>query len=453
MLKSTFISVLLVAGFSFLSPAQKSDSERQWNMYRGNYASGWLDEASLPETWDVKSGENIAWKTEIPGLGHSCPVVWGDKIFVTTAVSENDGGDIKTGIYGSIGSVADSSVHEWKVYCLDKETGKVNWEQTACTGVPEQKRHPMSSHANCTPATNGEYVLAFFGSEGLFCYNMEGQLQWRKDFGVLKSNFFLVPDAEWEFSSSPLIHKNRVIIQCDVDTNSFVAAYDIKTGDEVWKKDRDEFPGWSTPNVYSDGNREIVAVNGYKHRGGYDFETGEQVWRMAGGGDIPIPTPVVGDELVYFNSAHGKLSPILAVKKTASGDMMLNEKGIASDHVQWAKLRGGAYMGTMLLYGGYLYNARWNGRLSCYNALTGEEIYSEKVGTGNSYTSSPVAADGVLYIADNDGVVYRVKAGPEYELLGKNKLHEVCMSTPAIAEGYLFFRTSRHVIAVSSSEK
>lgn len=437
----------------FLSACGQVDPNRQWNMYRGHYASGVLDNANLPETWDMETGENIAWKVKIPGMGHSCPVVWGDNVFVTTAVSEQDKGDIKTGIYGSIGSVQDSSVHEWKLFCLDKSSGEIKWEKTSHKGIPEQKRHPMSSHANTTPATNGEFVVAFFGSEGLYCYNMKGELQWEKDFGILKSTFFLVPNAEWEFSSSPLIHKNVVIVQCDVMENSFVAAYDVKTGDERWKQERDEYPGWCTPNVYSDGEKDIVALNGYKHRGGYNFETGEEIWRMSGGGDIPVPTPIVGENLIYFNSAHGKQSPVLAIRKDAKGDLTLEEDQTSNEYVKWAKLRGGSYMGTMLLYGNYLYNARWNGRLTCYDAATGEEKYSEKVGSGNSYTASPVAADGIIYITDNDGVVYSVKAGPEYELLYENKVNEVVMSTPAITENYFLVRTNRHLVAVSKYVK
>ncbi len=422
-------------------------------MFRGNLASGVMDNANLPANWYTSSGKNIAWKTAIPGLGHSSPIVWGNQVFVTTAKSGQDEEDVKTGIYGSIGSVPDSSVYEWKVYCLNLKSGEIEWDATAHKGIPEQKRHPMSSHANCTPATNGNFVVALFGSEGLYCYDMDGNLQWSKDFGILKSNFFLAEDAEWEFASSPLIFNDLVIIQCDVATNSFIAAYDLKTGEERWKKDRDEYPGWSTPNVYSDGEKFIVAVNGYKHRGGYDLETGEEIWRMSGGGDIPVPTPIIGDDLIYFNSAHGKLSPIYAISKKAIGDITLDEGVTTNEYVKWAKLRGGAYMGTMLLYGDYLYNARWNGRLTCYNALTGEEMYSEKAGKGNSYTSSPVAADGIIYITDNEGDVYSVKAGPEYELLTTNHLNEVVMSTPAIANQYLVIRTTQHVVAISGQDE
>ncbi len=447
-LLAAILSLIFLSAFS-----QKPNPVRQWNMYRGIYASGVLDNANLPKTWNVETGENIAWKTAIPGSGHSCPVVWGEKIFVTSAVSSQDKGDIQTGIYGSIEPVPDSSIHAWNVYCIDKNTGKIDWEKTAYSGIPKQKRHPMSSHANCTPATNGEFVVAFFGSEGLYCYNIKGELQWQKDFGVLKAVFFMVESAEWEFASSPLIHENVVVIQCDVQENSFLAAYDLKTGKELWKKQRDEYPGWCTPNIYFDGDKTLIAVNGYKHRGGYDFKTGEEIWRMSGGGDIQIPTPVVANNLIYFNSAHGKFSPVMAIHTNAKGDLTLNEDETTNAGVKWSHPRGGSYMGTMLVYGDYLYNAAWNGKLTCYSALTGEQIYSEKVGNGNSYTASPVAADGIIYIADNDGNVYSVKAGPEFQLLQTNNLDETYMSTPAIAEGYLFFKTLGHLVAVSGSNK
>lgn len=444
-LQFTFLNFILINVIF----AQTTDPARQWFMYRGNYASGVLNNANLPDSWDAKTGKNIAWNTKIPGIGHSCPVIWDNKVFVTTAVSEADKGEIKTGVYGSIEPVQDSSVHEWKIYCLDKINGKILWERVSFKGIPEQKRHPMSSHANCTPATNGEFVVAFFGSEGLYCYNMKGELQWKKDFGVLKSVFFMVESAEWEFASSPLIHENVVVIQCDVIENSFLAAYDIKTGKELWRKSRDEYPGWCTPNIYFDDGKARIAVNGYKHRGGYDFATGEEVWKMEGGGDIQIPTPIVGDGLIYFNSAHGKFSPVMAIKSNVTGMVKLPEKDTTnSGYIQWIKMRGGSYMGTMLLYNGLLYNSVWNGKLICYDAHIGKEIYNVKVGKGVSYTSSPVAADGIIYITDNDGIVYSVKAGPEYQLLGENPLNEICMSTPAISENYLIFRTQNGVIAI-----
>ena len=182
MLKITSIPILLILPFiCCLQPAGNVDPERQWSGYRGYMSSGILDGANLPETWDVKKDENIKWKVEVPGLGMSSPVIWGNKLFITTAISAQDGDGLKTGIYGDIGSVDDESEHEWKVLCMDKNTGEVIWEKTSHTGIPEQKRHPKSSHANSTVATDGEYVVAFFGSEGLYCYDMDGELIWQKD--------------------------------------------------------------------------------------------------------------------------------------------------------------------------------------------------------------------------------------------------------------------------------
>lgn len=441
---------LMLFSFSFVFNTENNDSSGQWFMYRGNYASGVLDNSGLPGSWDTESGHNIKWKTKIPGLGHSSPIVWGDKIFVTTAVSSSTQ-DIKTGIYGSIEPVKDDSEHEWKLICIEKNSGKIIWDKTACSGIPKIKRHPMSSHANCSPATDGNYVVAFFGSEGLYCYDTDGNLKWKKDFGNLESVFFMVESAEWEFASSPLIHDGVVVIQCDVLNNSFLAAFNLSDGRQLWKRDRDEYPGWCTPNIYFDKGKVRIAVNGYKHRGGYDFLTGEEIWRMSGGGDIPIPTPVAAKDFIFFNSAHGRQSPVLAIKSDAIGDITLAENDTKNEFVAWSHPRGGSYMGTMLVYGDYLYNANWNGKLICYNALTGEEIYAEKVGNGNSYTSSPVAADGLIYIADNEGTVYSVKAGPEFLVTAENRLHETIMSTPALSKGFIFFRTQDHLVAVSGN--
>jgi outer membrane protein assembly factor BamB len=233
--------------------------------------------------------------------------------------------------------------------------------------------------------------------------------------------------------------------------NSFVAAYDVASGQEIWRKVRDEYPGWCTPNIYYDGDLCRVVLNGYKHRGAYDFNTGEEIWRMSGGGDIQVPTPIVHDDLIYFNSAHGRQSPIYAIHVSAKGDLTLDEGETTNEYVRWSIPRGGAYMQTMLVLGGYLYNARWNGSVSCFNAITGEEIWRHKAGSGNSYVSSPVGADGKIFITDDQGMVYILRAGRSYELLAQNDLGEICMATPAITDGIIFFRTVNHVIAVSEN--
>ena len=448
-MKKALFFVCLLLSLSSLNTHDETEPNRHWSQFRGYLASGWLDNANLPVSWNIDKNENVLWNIEIPGLGLSCPVIWEDKLFITTAISAADKEGLKTGIYGDIASVDNDSEHEWKVYCINKNTGAVIWDKIACTGIPEQKRHSKSSHANSTAATDGNYVIAFFGSEGLYCYDMDGNLIWKKDFGVLRSTFFRVESAEWEFASSPIIYDGKVVIQCDVMEDSFLTLFDIKTGNEIWKMNRDEYPGWCTPNIYkTDGNLRI-AVNGYKHRGGYDFETGEEVWRMSGGGDIQVPTPIVGDGLIYFNSAHGPQSPILAIQKNAEGDITLNDGETTNSFVKWSYPRGGSYMQTMLLYDEYLYNLGWNGRIECYDPITGETIYKEKIGKSKSFIASLVASDGHLFAASDQGDVYVIKSGKDFEVVGTNKLKDICMVTPGITAGIIFFRTQSGLIALS----
>jgi outer membrane protein assembly factor BamB len=425
------------------------DPELQWPSYRGYHARGVLENASLPDSWNLETGENILWKSRIPGLGLSSPVIWGDKLFITTAISMEDADGIKTGMYGSVGSVEDESEHEWRIICLDKNTGETLWEKAAYKGIPEQKRHPKSTHANSTLATDGEYVVAFFGSEGLFCYDMKGALQWKKDFGLLRSVFFTDESAEWEFASSPIIHQGVVLVQCDVLENSFVAAYDVASGKEIWKKPRKEYPGWCTPNIYFDGDKTRVVLNGYLHRGAYDFHTGEEIWKMSGGGDIQIPTPIVYGDLIFCNSAHGRQSPIYAIKTNARGDLTLKDGQTSNDFIPWSIPRGGSYMHTMLAYDDLLYNVNWNGSVMCLRTDTGEEVWRHKAGSGNSYIASPVASDGKIYVIDDQGMVYILGAGPAYKLLAQNDLGEICMAAPAISGKTIFFRTMNYLIAVS----
>lgn len=427
-------------------------SERQWSSYRGYYASGVLDNTSLPDNWDIEKGVNVRWKVDIPGLALSSPIVWGDKLFLTSAISESDNKVLRAGAYVNSNPVNDESVHDWKVYCLNSETGDIIWERTSFTGVPLVKRHPKSTHANCTPATDGEHIVAFFASEGLYCYNMEGDLLWKKDFGKLHAGAFAEQREaiEWEFASSPLIHKGVVLIQCDVRGDSFLAAFDVATGEEIWNRSRDEHPGWCTPNIYSYNGREYVVVNGYKHRGAYDFITGEEIWRMSGGGDIPVPTPQIGNGMIYFNSAHGPASPIYAVKIDAKGDITLNKGEASNEFVQWSIPRGGSYMHSMLLYGDHLYNVGWNGVVECFNPVTGERIYREKLGSADTFIASPVASDGKIYIISDHGVVYTLKAGVDFEVLAENELGDVCMVVPAITDDVIYFRTQHSLIAVSA---
>jgi outer membrane protein assembly factor BamB len=393
----------------------------------------------------------VLWARELPGLAHSSPVLWGDAVYVTTAVSEAGTAELEVGLYGDIGAAEDDGVQRWVVYRIDRRTGEVVWERVAREGVPRQQRHTKSTHANSTPATDGEHVVAFFGSEGLYCYDAAGELLWKKDLGVLRASFFRVPEAEWGFASSPVIEGGVVYLQVDVIDGGFVAAFALDDGRELWRTPRQDVPTWSTPAVHELEGRRLVVVNGWKHIGAYDAATGAEVWRLAGGGDIPVPTPVMADGLVFVTNAHGDQSPIYAIRPGARGDISLASGASSNEHVAWSIQRGGAYMQTPLVLDGILYNCRDNGALTAYRSRTGEVLYQERLGGGGTgFTASPVAAGGRLYFTSEDGDVHVVKAGESFELLAVNPLGEVAMATPAIAEGVLYFRTRSRLLAVGA---
>ncbi len=445
------IMLCMVVAAVSCGPNQEAKAGVNWPSFRGPYASGVSDGFAVPTNWDAESSRNILWKTEIPGLGHSSPVIWGDRIFITTAISGIESPELKVGLYGNIQPVEDDTIHKFMVYCLDKKTGKILWEQLAHQGVPKVKRHPKATHANSSPATDGSHVVAFFGSEGIYCYTLDGKLLWKKDFGVLDSAFFMVPTAQWGFASSPIIHEDTVIVQADVLENSFLAALDVRTGEEIWRTPREDVPTWSTPTVHVGETRTQVLINGFKHTGAYDFKTGEELWKLTEGGDIPVPTPVVAHGLVFFNSAHGRMSPIYAVKLDATGDITLEPGATSNEHIVWSIQRGGAYMQTPLIYGEYLYNLRGNGSLSCYEAKTGQLVYREPVGERASFSASGVAADGKLYFPSEQGDMYVVKAGGKFELLAANAMQDILMATPAISEGTLYIRSHHYLFAVADN--
>ena len=439
-------------------PAVKYDvpeGSENWPSFRGVNGAGLTENQALPLEWDIKSGKNIKWSYETSGLGLSSPIIWGNRVFITTAIDQvADDSSLKVGLYGDVVSVENENPHTWEVICLDRNTGKEIWKKEAFKGVPKIKRHPKSSHANSTAATDGKHVVAFFGSEGLYCYDFDGDLLWKRDFGVLDSSWYTMPEAQWEFASSPIIHQGKVIIQVDVQKDSFIAALNIENGETVWKTDRDEVPTWSTPAIHVGSDKTQVILNGYKHIGSYDFLTGEPIWWLKGGGDIPVPTPVFGFNNVYITSSHGRMRPIYAIKLDAEGDITPTDENDLNEHISWFYARKGAYMPTPLVYGDYFYVCRINGILLCYDAKTGEEIYKQRVGSmQGAFTASPVAADGKLYLADEYGDVHIVEAGPEYKHIATNKLHESCLASPSISGNLLFVRTLGHLFAIGKGGK
>ena len=420
-----------------------------WPTFRGPGARGVAEGAPAPTSWDVPGNKNVKWRTPLPGLAHSSPVVWGRQVCTATAISGQPAPELKVGLYGDITSVTDTTEHRWLVMCFDKANGKLLWERTAHTGVPKVKRHTKSTQASSTLATDGRFILAFFGSEGLYCYDMNGKLIWKKDFGLLDSGFFMVPDAQWAFGSSPVIHDNRAIIQVDVQKGSFVAAFHLETGRELWRTPRADVPTWSTPAVVVEKGRAQVVVNGWKHIGGYDLESGKELWRMTGGGDIPVPTPITAHGLIFITNAHGKMAPIYAIRPTATGDISLKEGETSNAHIAWSYVRDGGYMQTPLVYDDLLYVCRDNGVLSVFDARTGERKYQARLADGRTgFSASAVASKGRIYFTSEEGDVYVVRAGGAFEQIGVNPLGEVTMATPAISEGVMFFRTRGRLVAV-----
>lgn len=424
-------------------------ADANWPQFRGPLANG-VGTGVPPSEWDGESGKNIRWKTPVPGLGHSSPVVWGERIFVTSAVPASGDAALKVGLYGDIKPVEGEPEQAFIVYCLDRKTGKILWQQKATAGQPKIKRHPKSTHANPTPATDGKHLVVFFGSEGLFTYDLNGKLLWKKDFGVLDSGFYMVPGAQWGFASSPVIHDKMVLIQADVQKDSFLAALDVDTGKEIWRTARTDVPTFGSPAVVPytgpGGARMQVVVNGWKHIGGYDLRNGKELWKLKGGGDIPVPTPVFADGLVVVTNAHGSGRPIFAIRTDASGDISESHEGIA-----WRQDRSGNYMQTPLLEDGLGYFCMDNGVLTVYKLKDGERAYQQRLGKGSSgFSSSPVAAGGRLYITNEDGHTYVLQLGAEYKLLQENELGETVMATPAISDGVLFVRGRSHLFAIAS---
>ena len=431
----------------------KAPENVNWPSFRGLHASGTSEGAALPEKFDGRTGEGILFKTRIPGLAHSSPIVWKNRLFLTTAVSSEAGASFKPGLYGSGEASTDRSVHEWLILCLDKRTGKLLWKRSAMKGRPKDKRHLKATYANSTPATDGERVVAFFGSEGLFAYSTEGDFLWKKDLGRLDVGAYDLPSYEWGSAGSPVIHDGKVILQCDSQGESFIIALDVRNGRTVWKTARNELPSWGTPTVVTGGKRAQVVANGSNFIRGYDLETGKELWRLGGSSKITAPTPVFADGLIVVASGRAPERPIFAIREGASGDLTLKEDDRESEFVVWSHVKRGPYMPTPLIYRGKVHILNNGGIFACYDLKSGTELSRRRIPhRAFGFSASPVATNGRIYLPGEDGVVFEMKTGDDPNLVAVHEMGEPLMASPALSEGVMYLRGQKHLFAVGKKK-
>jgi outer membrane protein assembly factor BamB len=422
-----------------------------WPSFRGPGASGVADGQSLPDEWDGETGRNVLWKTAVEGLAHSSPIVWGSRLFVTSAVSSRKDASFRPGLYGDGDASDDRSRQQWVVSAFDKRTGALLWKRVAEEGVPLDKRHIKSTYASATPATDGRIVVASFGSQGVHAYDVEGGFLWKVDLGRMNLGAYDIPTFEWGPASSPILWHGMVFVQCDTQEDSFVLALDAESGKTLWKSDRDELPSWATPYVYEGASGAELVTNAPNYIRGYDPRTGAELWRLGGSSKITAPTPIAAASLIVVASGRRPEQPIFVVRAGARGDLTLEPGRESSASVAWSRTRRGPYMPTPLAYRGVLYVLGNNGVFDAYELGSGKELYRERVPhLGSGFSASPVAADGKIYLSNEDGEMIVVEAGGVFRHVATNRMGELLMATPALSDGVMYVRGTSHLFAIGS---
>ncbi|MEE8367734.1 MAG: PQQ-binding-like beta-propeller repeat protein [Thermoanaerobaculia bacterium] len=432
---------------SGMEPTVHAEPTVHWPGFRGLNRSGIGDGVDPPVHFDLETGAGVAWRVGIPGLGNSSPVVWGDRVYVTTAVAEGGSVPLRVGRTGSGEEVEEAREHRWLVLAIDKASGETLWETVVGQGVPLTRRHFKATQANSTPAVDGAHVVVVFPTAGLACLGTDGSIHWKHELGGLNAGGFNDPGLQWGFASSPIIHQGRVFLQVDIHEGPYLAAWDLETGRELWRTDRgDVAPSWATPAIWATATGDELVTNASIIRG-YDPETGTQLWSLAPTSVQVVASPVVGPEHLFVSSGYPPARPIYAVRQGIRGDHEIHSDE-ESEVLAWHRERGGAYMPTPLLYRGLLYIVHHDGRLVAHDAATGAPVYRARQSAGGTNTSSPVAANGVIYQGTEEGNLYVIKAGPEYHELAVHDFGAPLMATPAISEGILLVRTPSELIAL-----
>lgn len=437
----------IIAAVTLLLPFAASSAEDTWAQFRGpDMNAAIADNPNLPETWSTT--ENVEWVTEIPGLGWSNPIVWGDKVFLTTVGASGAFEGPHAGLYLPRGrSEPPEGVHTWMVFCLDISSGDFLWSRVVHQGRPVVSRHPKNTYASETPTTDGERVYALFGDLGLYCFDMEGNEVWKVEFEPRKTMF------DYGSASSPVLHDGKVIMIYDNEEASYIAAYDAKTGEEVWRTERDEVSSWASPFIWENELRTEIVTSGKNRIRSYDIE-GNLLWDMDGRMSWAcIATPFAAHGMVYINSGYfsDKHRPVYAILPGASGDITLGEDETSNEFIAWYQPLAGCYNTSPLIYGDYYYTLLDLGFIAAHNALNGEPVYDrQKISTKGraSFTASPWAYNGKIFCLSEQGKTYVLEAGPEYKLLHENDLEEMCMSSPAIAGDRLLIRTKSKMYSI-----
>lgn len=403
-----------------------------WPMFRGPNA-GVSDGQNLPATWDTK--KNVVWSVSVPGRGWSSPIIWGDRILLTSVVKDGKYEDARKGLYfGGERAKVPEETHHWLVICIDAKSGSTMWEREVARGKPHTGIHIKNSYASETPVTDGERVYAYFGNQGVYCFDLEGKPLWEKKFDPVPTRF------SWGTASSPALHDGKLFIVNDNEKQSYLVCLDAKTGKQLWRVERDEKSNWSTPFIWTNDKRTELITTGTRKIRSYDLD-GKLLWEFGGMSMITIPTPFTRNGLLYVGSGYvmDKNKPMYAVKPGASGDITLKETENSNEFIAWKK-NTAPYNPTPLVYGDQLYVLYDLGFFGCFDAKTGNAIY-EKERLNGMFTVSPWAYDGKIFCLNEDGETTVIKAGPKFEILGRNKLEEMCMACPAVSGKSLFIRT------------
>ena len=412
-------------------------SEVNWTGFRGP-SCGVVEDAVLPVSWSTR--ENVAWKIDVLGRGWSGPIVWDDKVFLTTVASEGHVEEAKKGLYlGGDRSTPSSAVHHWIVYCFDWETGETVWQRTVHKGKPAEPVHIKNTYASETPVTDGRRVYFYFGNVGAFCFDLDGNELWRRRLDPVEIR------NNWGTAASPVLHGDRLFIVNDNQGQSYLLALDKRTGDELFRVERDEESNWATPYVWENAERTELVTCGRGKVRSYDLD-GNLLWELGPMSVITIPTPVAGNGLLYVTSgfvADRKARPIYAVRPGASDDISPQDEQDPGEYIAWYHEFGGPYNPSPIAYGDYLYVLYDRGTVNCYDARSGRVIYEKQqlARDARAFTASPWANDGKLFFLSEDGDTFVVQAGPEFKVLARNPLNEMCMATPAALRGSILIRT------------